>query len=61
MLISLIKWLKFAPKWPISYFQLILAANFVTIAKVKVKSIPEFYNSAIALINYLTEINEKQF
>ena len=45
----------------ISYFQLILAAIFVTIATVKVKSIPEFYTSAIALINFLKEITEKQF
>ena len=43
------------------YFLLILAAIFVTIATVKVKSIPEFYTSAIALINYLKEISEKQF
>ena len=55
-----VKWLKFAPKWPISYFQLILAAFFVTIATVKVNSIPEFYTLAIALINYLKETTEKQ-
>ena len=56
-----VKCLKFAPKWPISYFQLILVAIFVTIATDKVKSIPEFYTSAIALISYLKEITEKQF
>ena len=56
-----VKCLKFAPKWPISYFKLILAAIFVTIAMVLVKSIPEFCTSAIALINYLKEITEKHF
>ena len=56
-----VKCLKFAPKWPISYFQLTLAAIFVAIATVKVKSIPEFYTLAIALRNYLKEITEKQF
>ena len=49
------------PKWPIFYYQLILAAIFVIKATVKVKSIPEFYTSAIALINYLKEVTEKQF
>ena len=43
--------LKFAPKWSFSYFQPISAAIFVTIAMVKVKSIPEFYTLAIGLIN----------
>ena len=33
---------------------------FVTIATVKVESIPEFYFLAIALINYLKETTEKQ-
>ena len=56
-----VKCLKFAPKWPISYFQLNLAAIFVTIATGKVKSIPGVYTSAIALINYLGEITEKQY
>ena len=44
--------LKIAPKWSFSYFQPILAAIFVTIATVKVKSIPDFYTLAIILINY---------
>ena len=34
-----VKPLKVAPKWPISYFQPILAAIFVTIAMAKVKVI----------------------
>ena len=46
-----VKCLKFALKSPISYFQPILAAIFVTIATVKVKPIPELYTRAIALIN----------
>ena len=46
------KCLKFAQKRPIFYFQPILAATFVTIATVKVESIPGFYTLAIALINY---------
>ena len=44
--------LKFAPKWPFSYFQPILAAICVTIATVKVESIPELNTLAIVLINY---------
>ena len=43
--------LKFAPKWPFSYFQPILAAIFVTIVTLKVKSIPDLYLLAIVLIN----------
>ena len=43
--------LKFAPKWPFSYFQPILAAICVTIATVKVKSIGELYTLAIVIIN----------
>ena len=43
--------LKFAPKWPFSYFQPILAAIFVTIATVKVESIRELNTLAIVLIN----------
>ena len=43
--------LKFAPKWPFYYFQLILGAIFVTIATVKVESMPDFYTLAIVLIN----------
>ena len=42
--------LKFAPKWPFSYFQPILVAIFVTIATVKVESIRELYTLAIDLI-----------
>ena len=55
-----VKCLKFAPKWPISYFQLILTAIFVTIITVNVKSIPEFLTLVIALIEYLKETTEKQ-
>ena len=36
---------------PHSYFQLILAAFFVTIVTVKIESIPDFYTWAIVLIN----------
>ena len=43
--------LKFAPKWSFSYFQPILAAIFVTIATVKVESMPDFYTLSIVLIN----------
>ena len=43
--------LKFAPKWPFSYFQPILVAIFVTIATVKVKSIRQLYTLAIVIIN----------
>ena len=43
--------LKFAPKWPFSNFQPILAAIFVTIATVKVESIRELDTLAIVLIN----------
>ena len=52
--------LKIAPKWPFSYFQPILAASFVTIATVKVESIPDFYTLAIVLINLLEETCEEQ-
>ena len=55
-----VKCLKFAPKWPIFYFQPTLADIFVTIATIKVESIPEFYTLAKALINYLKETIEKQ-
>ena len=47
--------LKFAPKWSFSYFQPILAAIFVTIATIKVESIPDLYTLAIVLINYKVE------
>ena len=43
--------IKFGPKWSFSYFQPILAAIFVTIATVKVESMPDFYTLAIVLIN----------
>ena len=43
--------LKFAPKRSFSNFQPILAAFFVTIATVKVESIPDLYTLAIVLIN----------
>ena len=56
-----VKHLKFAPKWPISYFQPILAAIFVTIATVKVKIIRDVYTLAFVLINLQVEIGEKQF
>ena len=52
--------LKFAPKWPFSYFQPILAAIFVTIATVKVESMPDFYTLAIVLINLYKETCEEQ-
>ena len=55
-----VKRLKFAPKWPISYFQPTLAAIFVTIATIKVKN-EDFYTLAIVLINLQEEIGEKQF
>ena len=42
---------QFAPKWSIVYFQPILAAIFVTIATIKVESMPDFYTWAIVLIN----------
>ena len=42
---------KFTPKRSFSYFQPILAAIFVTIASVKVESIPDLYTLAIVLIN----------
>ena len=52
--------LKFAPKWPFSYFRSILAAICVTIATVKVKSMPDFYTLAIDLINEYKETCEEQ-
>ena len=52
--------LKFAPKWSYSNFQPILLAIFVTIATVKVKSIPEHYTLAIVLINLYEETCEGQ-
>ena len=52
--------LKFAPKWSFSYFQPILVAIFVTIATVKVESMPDFYTLAIFLINLYKETCEEQ-
>ena len=52
--------LKFAPKWSFSHFQPILAANFVTIATVIVKSIPALYTLAFVLINKSEETCEEQ-
>ena len=43
--------LKFAQKWPFSYFLPIVVAIFVTIATIKVESMPDFYTLAIVLIN----------
>ena len=55
-----VKSLNFFPKWPLSYFQPILAAAFVTMVLVKVKLIPDFYTWAIVLIKQEEEIVEKQ-
>ena len=53
--------LKFAPKWSFSYFKPILAAIFVTMSTVKVKSMPDFYYTlAIVLINKYEETCEEQ-
>ena len=41
---------KFAPKWPLYYFQPILVSIYATIATVKVKLIPDFYTLTIVLI-----------
>ena len=56
-----VKCLKFAPEWSLSYFQPILAAIFVTMVTVKMKSIPDFYTWANVLINYLEETFEEQY
>ena len=56
-----VKHLKFAPKWPISYFQPTLATIVVTIATVKVKIIRDFYTLAFVLTNLQEEIGEKHF
>ena len=61
LIIISVKRLKFAPKWPISYFQPIFAVIFVTIATVKVKIIQDFYTLAFVLINLQEEIGENQF
>ena len=42
---------KLLPSGNFSYFQHILAAVFVTIATVKVESMPDFYTLAIVLID----------
>ena len=42
-------------------FSAYFGGHFVTIATIKVKSLPEFYTSAIALVNYSKEITENQF
>ena len=52
--------LQFAPKRSFSYFQPILAAIFVTIATVKVESIPDLYTLAFVLINKYDETCEEQ-
>ena len=57
---SSVSCLKFAPKWPFSYFQPILAAIFVTIATVKVESFPDFYTLAIVLKNEYKDACEEQ-
>ena len=51
---------RFAPKWPFSYFQPILATILVTIATVKVESMPDFYTLAIVLINEYKETCEEK-
>ena len=53
-----VKHLKFAPKWPISYFEPTLVAIFVTIATAKVKIIRDLYTLAFVLINLEEEICE---
>ena len=53
-----VKHLRFCPKWPISYFQPILAAISITIATVKVKIIRDVYTLAFVLINLQEEIGE---
>ena len=57
---STVTCLKFALKWSFSYFQPILAAIFVTIATVKVKSIPDFYTLAIVLTDSYKVTCEEQ-
>ena len=42
---------EFALKWSLIYFQPIFSALFVTIAKVKVKLLQDFYTQGIVLIN----------
>ena len=51
MLISLSNVLNLLQNGPFSIFQPILAANFGTIAMIKIESIPDFYTWAIVLIN----------
>ena len=52
---SSVTFLKFAPKWSFSYFQPIFVDIFVTIATLKVESMPDFYNFAIVLIKETCE------
>ena len=52
---SFVTCLKFAPKWSFSYFQPILVAILVTIAIVKVESMPDLYTLTIVLINQYEE------
>ena len=52
--------LKFASKWSFSYFQPILAVIYVTIATVKVESMPDFYTLVIVLINQYKETCKEQ-
>ena len=51
-----VKSLKFVPKWPLSYFQPVLATTLVSIATIKVELIPDFYTSAI--VRYKTNKKE---
>ena len=60
MLISLSNVSKIVPKWSLFYFQHILVAIFVTIARVKVRLIPYFYTWTIVLINQYEKRGEKQ-
>ena len=52
--------LKFAQKWSFSYFQPTLVAIFVTIATIKVESMPDFNTLTIVLKNYYKETCEEQ-
>ena len=53
--------LKFASKWSFSYFQPILAAFFVTIATVKVESMPEFYTLANVQLTNTNKLVKSNF
>ena len=54
------KSLKFSPNWQFLDLRSILAVIFVTIATIKLKSVPEFYAGTILIVNQLDEIGEKQ-